>query len=111
MIMKKVLTVVLVFVLLWGCLYLPEAKAAENTGDNDALRTSVEQQVRTYAKSINQSNADDAAAMALAKHGIFNRSTLNANTSHPLTATLMNAELAITRIIEGCVAAINIMVL
>ena len=71
------------------------------------LEEQIGPQIRKYAKSINQSNADDTAAMALAKHGITNRKTLKVNASHALTATLMNSELALERLIRGCAMGID----
>lgn len=57
------------------------------------LKTTVEQQVRAFAKSINFSNADDAAARVLVKHGLTGRGkTLNVGVSNALTATLINSE-------------------
>ena len=73
------------------------------------LSSTVEQQIRAYATSINKPNADDDAAWALAKHGMFNRSALHAGKSHPLTATLMNAEASIKGLTIACVGAIDSM--
>ena len=59
----------------------------------DNLRSTVDQQVRAVTRSIYYANADDDAALALAKHGISNRNTLKAGKTHPLTVTLFNSEL------------------
>ena len=67
------------------------------------LKAAIEQQIRTYAKSINKSNADDAAATAIAKHGITGGGkTLAVGKNHALTATLMNSELGLATVIRGC---------
>lgn len=74
------------------------------------LKTTVEQQVRAFAKSINFSNADDAAARALASHGLTGRGKdLNVGNKHSLTATLMNAEMTQDAVSEGVAYLIELM--
>ena len=71
----------------------------------DDLRAAVEQQIRAFAKSINQSGADDAAAKALAKHGLSGGGKkLSVGKSHALTATLWNSEMMQQAMTETCAA-------
>ncbi|MBR5290580.1 MAG: hypothetical protein IKU28_06265, partial [Erysipelotrichaceae bacterium] len=66
------------------------------------MRSSVSTQITKYLKSIDQSNADDTAALAMAKHGVSGRGkALNVGASHALTAALMNSEVAKNALIEG----------
>ena len=82
---------------------------ASASGSKEA-RANVEKQIRAYAKSINQSNADDEALWALAKHGVSKRgATLSVGESHALSATLMNAEMTIACLTDGCIAAFDLM--
>ncbi len=58
----------------------------------DDMASIIEKQVRSYAASINQSNAREGAAADLAAHGMTGRGkTLKMNASSPLTAVLMNS--------------------
>ena len=60
----------------------------------EELATTIEEQIRAYADSIDQANADDTAAWAIARHGITgNGRPMNVGESHALTAALMNSEL------------------
>lgn len=105
MIMKKILSWILAAALLLGA--VPSVFAAEETGDTKAL---IAQQVRAFAASIDKAGADDDAAWALAKHGTTGRGKkLTAGQNHALTATLMNSELALSTIIEGCLWGITTM--
>lgn len=95
-----ILAVVLMVVL------LPVVSAAEEEAASD----SIEAQIRAYADSIDQSGADDDAAWALAGHGISkNGKKLTVDASHPLTATLMNAELTQKALSFACTELIRIM--
>ena len=86
-----------------------DASAAQATTE-DALRATVEEQIRAFAKSINKTNADDSAASALAKHGLTGGGKkLSVGKTHALTATLMNAELSLATIIQGCVVGVEAM--
>ena len=76
----------------------------------DALYDTVAEQVKAFAKSINQSDADDEAAWALAKHGVGGSGKkLSVGKSHALTATLMNSELGLATVLRGCAMGIRVM--
>ena len=77
---------------------------------NEQMKVSVEAQIRAFAKSINQAGADDAAAKALAKHGLTGGGKkLSVGKNHPLTATLWNSELFQAAAADTCAAAITYM--
>lgn len=72
------------------------------------LEATIEKQIRAFAKSINKTDADDDAAAAIAKHGISGGGkTLAAGKNHALTATLMNSELGLATVIQGCALGIE----
>lgn len=110
--MKKRYIRAVAMVLLCGCLlslapYTPRVSASSDGVD---LQSLVEQQIRTFADSIDQSNADDKAALALATHGIFGSGKkFSVDEGHALTATLWNSELLQVAMTETCVAAIEYM--
>lgn len=82
--------------------------AAEAT-PKAALPT-IKEQIRAYAKSIDQPKADDAASTALATHGIASGGRkFNMDESHSLTATLMNANLTQMQLVDACTTAIRAM--
>lgn len=86
--LRRILSVLLVMVLL--PLFPVTRAAAEEPA-------SVEEQIRAYADSIDQSKADDSAAMDLALHGIGGGGKkLTMNASSPMAATLLNSELVQT---------------
>ncbi|MBR5820898.1 MAG: hypothetical protein IKY68_06555, partial [Alistipes sp.] len=83
------------------------AAAEEATLAPRAALPSIEEQVRAYAKSIDQVGADDAAAWALATHGVTGRGkTLTVGADHSLTATLFNSNGGIATLVRGCEQAI-----
>ena len=89
-ILKKIIQIVMIMVIVLST--MPVFTMAE--AESNELRTTVEKQVRAYAKSINYSNADDKAASALAKHGLTGKGKdLNVGASHGLTVTLVNSEM------------------
>ena len=67
----------------------------------------VETKVKSYALSINQSDADTNAALALATHGISGSGTLKMNEKHALNATMWNSKLGQAAYIEGISEAIT----
>ena len=76
----------------------------------ESLEEAVERQIRAFAKSIDQKDADDSAAMSLATHGITGSGKkLSLDKNHALTATLWNSELLQTAALETCVAAMEYM--
>ena len=87
--MKKFISIVLCFLTVLNiCSY--GVFAAEEQDIEEIIR----EQVETYAKSIDQKDADSKAADKLAAHGITGRGKkLSADKSHPLTAALFNSEL------------------
>ena len=108
------ITIGMVAVMLMGMTVLfacPTVTAAEQTAATQATAQeelpSIEQQIRAYAKSLDQKNADDAAASALASHGISGRGKkLTVGEEHALTATLWNSEIFQNLMIDGCAQAI-----
>ena len=107
---KRILCAVLSAILLWGVFPLTTRAAGAAAVSDAQLEETIETQIRAFAKSINQSNADDAAASALAKHGITGRGKkLSVGKSHALTATLMNSEMMQVALIDSCISAIQYM--
>ena len=79
-------------------------------GTPQAALPSIEEQIRAYAKSINQSGADDDAAWALAMHGITGGGeTLKMGADHSLTATLFNSNAGLATLVRGCEQAVQYM--
>ena len=90
--MKRLFSVILAAVLLLTLLPAWGVKSSAKA-DPDVAAT-IEKQVRAYADSIDQANADTNAAMDLATHGLRgNGKKLTMGTSSPLTAALLNSEL------------------
>jgi len=108
---KRILSFCMALVMLFGIapMLIPPVQAeAATTSSEDDLQTVVEQQIRAFAKSINKTNADDSAAMALAKHGLTGGGKkLSVGKTHALTATLWNSELFQVATIASCVAAVE----
>jgi len=113
MIYKRILSFCMAWVMLFciAPLLIPPVQAEATTvSSEDDLRAVIEPQIRAFAKSINKTNADDAAAKALAKHGLAGGGKkLSVGKTHALTATLMNSELALATIIESCRKGISFM--
>ena len=86
------------------------AAASEVTVQATDLKSEVERQIRAYADSIDQSDAVDTAALALAVHGMTKGGKkLSVGKSHALTAVLLNAEMMQVGLIESCESAIRAM--
>lgn len=100
---KKIIAFLLALVisavpLLGGAGTVHGAEASSND-----METLIEKQIRAFADSIDKSNADDDAALALAGHGMSGRGkTLKVGKSHPLTALIMNSETAQQALIRTC---------
>ena len=106
--MKKIISVLLAISILFCiCPFNCDVEAA----DQDAnLESIIREQIEAFAKSIDQKDADDKAAKALAKHGISGGGKkLSVGKNHALTATLMNAELALATITRSCFKGIDFM--
>ena len=74
--------------------------AAES--EEQSLEEIIRPQIEAFAKSIDQKDADGAAADALAMHGMFkNGKDLRVGEDHALTATLVNSELGIAYFTES----------
>ena len=102
--MKKFISLVLCFAMIWG-VFSQSAFAAE---EEQSLEDIIRPQVEAYAKSVDQTNADGKAADKLAAHGIRgNGKKLSVGESHPLTATLVNSELMKTFLAESCIKFIE----
>ena len=75
--------------------------AAES--EEQSLEEIIRPQIEAFAKSIDQKDADGAAADALAMHGMFkNGKYLRVGEDHALTALLMNSELMKTALTRTC---------
>ena len=86
---------------------MPAAYADSATPTASTALPTIEQQIRAYAKSLNYAGVDDDAAWALAGHGISGGGKLfQAGEHHPLTATILNSELAIATLVRGCTRGI-----
>ena len=86
---RRLLALILILVTILSPLSITQAQAA---GPETAA--SVKEQIRAYARSINQSRADENAATDLALHGIRGKGkTLTMGPSSPLAATLVNSEI------------------
>ena len=109
--LRKILSLMLACLLLLQLPVVGGVQATEVSAQSgDALYDTVAEQVRAFAKSINQSDADDTAATALAKHGISGGGKkLSVGKSHALTATIWNSLLFQQALIESCTVAIQTM--
>ena len=105
----RMLATILTVVMLVGMMALFACPVSASTSvsaeqESRAAISSIEEQIRAFAKSINQSNADDTAAKALAKHGLSGGGKkLSVGKTHALTATLMNSEVVQQTVIAACV--------
>ena len=108
--MKKLISVLLaVAVLLCICPrdYQIGATEVQPQAETD-LESIIREQIEAFAKSIDQKNADDAAAKALAKHGISSGGKkLSVGKNHALTATLWNSELMQAFLANSCANVIK----
>ena len=108
--MKKLISVLLaVAVLLCICPrdYQIGATEVQPQAETD-MESIIREQIEAFAKSIDQKNADDTAAKALAKHGISGGGKkLSAGKNHALTATLMNANFLKECLAKSCVQLIQ----
>ena len=83
---------------------------AVSAAASDDLYSTVNQQVRTYAKSINKADAASSAASAMATHGLLNGGRkMTAGAAHALTATLMNSEIYQAALSKGITNTIRAM--
>lgn len=81
-----------------------------HAASSDDIEAIVEAQIRAFADTLDQKDADDSAAAALAKHGMRGGGkTLTAGAAHPLTAAIFNSEVFQTALTKGCAAAIQSM--
>ena len=104
--LRRTVALLLALVLTAALFPLPTAHAVEK----DEIYTAVEEQVRAFADSIDQKDAVNSAAKALAKHGMTKGGKkLSMGKSHALTATLLNSELLQLALIEGCTSGIHAM--
>ena len=115
---KRVFLLIFVFVMCMMPILTVRVGAEENqnlveplsVSSSEETKTLVEQQIRAFAKSINQTNADNTAAKALAKHGMTGSGKkLSVGKTHALTATLWNSEVLQMAAIDTCVAAVEYM--
>ena len=92
---RKIISLILAFVLAAAPLLGGAGSVSAASQDTyAALEAAVDKQIRAFGDSIDKSNADDDAALALAGHGMSGRGkTLKAGKTHALTATLFNSEL------------------
>ena len=103
--LQKIITCIMIASVLLGQMTFVVAHA--ETYD---LKSTVEQQVRAYAKSIYRANADDEVTTTLAKHGLTGRGKdLNLGSSSALTVTIMNSELMQVAFTESIYNIVKIM--
>ena len=106
--MKRIFSLVCALVLALTMIPLP-ARAMESTL-KDEIRQAVDSQIRAFAATLKQSGADDAAAKALAKHGLTQGGKkLSTGKSHSLTAALWSTEMLPAALIDGCSEALVLM--
>ena len=106
--LKKVFSLILALVLV--CVPLFGGAGTVHAASVDDMESIIEKQIRAFADSIDQANADDKAAAALATHGMGKGGKkLSAGKSHALTATLFNSELLQAALTDGCSKAIRAM--
>ena len=92
--LRRILAILLCLGILLPCIPMPSDASEVSVQTND-LKSEVERQIRAYADSIDQSDAVDSAALALAVHGMTKGGKkLSVGKSHALTATLFNSELS-----------------
>ena len=103
--MKKIISVLLAISILFCiCPFDCDVEAADQDADLESI---IREQIEAFAKSIDQKNADDTAAKALAKHGISGGGKkLSVGKNHALTATLWNSEMIKFSMAENCAQAI-----
>ena len=108
--MKKLISVLLaVAVLLCICPrdYQIGATEVQPQAETD-MESIIREQIEAFAKSIDQKDADDKAAKALAKHGISGGGKkLSAGKNHALTATLMNSNWFQEVLTNSCIKMIE----
>lgn len=93
---RRLLSTVLATVLILAALPLTaRADQAQPVGiSKETMIAAIEPQIRAFAKSIDQKNADTEAAADLATHGLTGRGkTLKMDKNDAMTAALMNSEL------------------
>lgn len=106
--MKKLISILLSAVILLGV--FPQNMTVKAADAQTDLESIIREQIEAFAKSIDQKNAVNKAAKALASHGISSGGKkLSVGKSHALTATLMNSELALETIIKSCQIGIRFM--
>ena len=112
-ILKRALELMLTIVMLAGTMNLFSCSTSGDKHKNDEHQNvptipSIEEQIRAFAKSVNQPNANYSATIAMVKHGVMGKGEkLAVEQNHALTATLMNAELSLTTLIQGCIVGID----
>ena len=108
--MKKLISVLLaVAVLLCICPrdYQIGATEVQPQAETD-MESIIREQIEAFAKSIDQKDADDKAAKALAKHGISSGGKkLSVGKNHALTATLMNSNWFQEVLTNSCIKMIE----
>ena len=106
--MKRIFSLVCALVLALTMIPLP-ARAADSSLKQD-IKSAVSSQIQAFAASINQSDAVNTAAKALAKHGLSQGGKkLSVGKSHALTAALMNTQMLQAALTDSCSQAIYLM--
>ena len=104
---KKLISFILAILLAAAPLFGGAGTVRAASVSTDEMEALIEKQIRAFADSIDKSNADGAAAKALANHGMRGGGkTLKAGKTHALTATLFNSELLQSELITTCANAI-----
>ena len=112
---KRALALLLTSVMFTGMLAMLARPVLADDSETDEIQsratiTTIEEQIRAFAQSINKTNADDTAATALAKQGLTGGGKkLSVGKSHALTATLWNSEMMQAAMTVACSGAIEYM--
>ena len=107
---RKILALFLALMLTLAPLFGGAGVVRGASVSTDEMEALIEKQIRAFADSIDKSNADNAAAAALANHGLTGRGKkLSAEKSHALTATLMNSEVIQQALIATCTQSVEYM--
>ncbi len=106
---QRAARLVLVLTMLLTLVPLGKVRAQSEAEPQSGLPT-VEEQIRAYADSIDQNDAVDAAASALALHGItMGGRTLHMDEDNALTAVLMNSGMGFQSTVDACLSGIRML--
>ena len=106
--MKKLISIILAVGLLLAVFPQSKTLKAKDSPTQTDIESIIREQIEAFAKSIDQKDADIKASRALASHGVSGGGKkLSVGKNHALTATLMNSELMLDVLTNGCAQAIR----